>query len=450
MLDSSFLTAVDVQIKELEQLVKDEIIQRKEEGYEIAEIEDRFIKTKEKTVSELEEFLKVLEKSTPKSDFPYKEPSNLEEIKAERPRELEKFKITLSDDELNDKIHGGWLGRCAGCLLGKPVEGLNKGQIEEWLKNVSAYPLKHYFPPLTDLPKEAPEWLKKRASRLTVLSGHITRMARDDDIDYVIMGLHILEKYGVDFTTMNVGESWLYLFPYWQIYTAERVAYRNLVNGILPPKSATYINPYREWIGAQIRADMWGYVAPGMPNLAAEFAYRDASLSHVKNGIYGEMFVSAMISAAFATNNIEKIIETGLSVIPKKSRLTEAAKDVLAWSKESKDWKDTWNKINQKYGHYHFVHTINNAAIVVMGLLHGKGDYPKSISISVMGGFDTDCNGATTGSILGVMLGAKALPRKWVKPLNDTVESFVIGYNNSQISDLAKHTFTIAKRSLGK
>jgi len=443
-----------VQIGELEQLVKDEIAQRKEEGYDVAVTEKRFLGTKKKTVSKLNEFWKALENSPRKRGFPYKEPSELEKIKAECPRKPERVEVSLSDDELFDKIHGGWLGRSAGCLLGKPVEGCNKEQIEEWLKIAGAYPLRDYFP-LPELPSDAPDWLKGRflagclvggGSWLAVFSGHITRMARDDDTDYTIMGLHILERFGPDFTTMNVGQSWLYLFPYWQVFTAERVAYRNLVNGIFPPESATYMNPYREWIGAQIRADMWGYVSPGMPDLGAELAYRDACLSHVKNGIYGELFVSAMISAAFATRDIKKVIDTGLSVIPKKSRLAEAVKDVLAWSEASGDWRDTWSRINDKYGHYHFVHTINNAAIVLMGLLHGGGDFEKSIAISVMGGFDTDCNGATTGSILGIMHGAEALPEKWVKPLNDRIESYVIGYNNSQISDLAKRTVSMARK----
>ncbi len=440
-----------MQISELEQLVKDEIVQRKDEGYEVEEIEKRFLRTEKKTISELSEFMRALEGSAPKLDFPYREPSELAKIRAECPKKPEKAELTLSEDELYDKIHGGWLGRCAGCLLGKPVEGLSKQQIEEWLRIARAYPLRDYFPSISELPTDAPVWLKPRIPWLAGwLKGHITRMARDDDIDYTIMGLHILEKYGPNFTTMNVAESLLHLLPYWQVFTAERVAYRNLVNGILPPESATYMNPYREWIGAQIRADMFGYVTPGAPDLGAELAYRDASLSHVKNGIYGEMFVSAMISAAFTTDSIEKVIEAGLSVIPKKSRLAEAVKDVIAWSKEFKDWRDTWNRIFEKYGHYHFGHTINNAAIVIMGLLYGKGNYQKSITISVMGGLDTDCNGATTGSILGVMLGAEALPKKWTRPLRNRVESFVIGFNNSQISDLAKRTITMSRKVMGR
>jgi ADP-ribosylglycohydrolase len=160
------------------------------------------------------------------------------------------------------------------------------------------------------------------------------------------------------------------------------------------------------------------------------------------------MFVAAMISAAFTTSNIEEIISIGLSEIPLKSRLTEAMKNVVAWSKEYDDWRDTWQKINKEYGHYHGVHTINNAALVLLGLLYGKGNYEKSITVSVMGGWDTDCNGATTGSILGVILGAKKLPEKWIGPLNNHVESYVVGYNDSKISDLAQRTYNLALRVL--
>ncbi len=444
-----------MRIEDLKQIVKDEIVQRREEGYDVAEVEERFLRIEDATLSELQGFLEALDECPLRSDFMYKEPSGLSEIIAERPRRLEKSSVNLSDEELFEKIYGGWLGRCAGCLLGKPVEGLSQEQIETWLNIAGEYSLEDYFPDIPSLPEDAPKWLRDRLryfnrlferTGIGVLRGQISRMARDDDIDYTIINLHILENYGPNFTVTNVGESWLHLLPYLQVYTAERAAYRNLVNGLESPKTATYMNPYREWIGAQIRADMWGYVSPGNPELAAELAYRDASLSHVKNGIYGEMLVSAMISAAFTTSNIEEIIDAGLSVIPKKSRLTEAIKDVMKWSREYSDWRNTLSRIFEKYGHYHFVHTVNNAAIVTMGLLYGRGNYEKSITISVMSGLDTDCNGATVGSILGVILGAKSLPERWIKPLNDTVESYVIGYNNSRISHLANRTFRIAKK----
>lgn len=417
-------------------------MQRREEGCDVTKIEQKLLGVKKKGYAELEGLLKELEKLPPKADFPYVEPSDLHGIRAVRPGGPRRMKVRLSDDELHDRIYGAWLGRCAGCLLGKPVEGWRKGKIEEYLRLAGAYPLKNYFPVIIPVPEGYPPSLAQNRCML----GNIEGMVRDDDIDYTILGLCILETHGLNFTTEEVGEAWLTHLPYKLVYTAERAAYRNLVNGILPPASATYRNPYREWIGAQIRADIWGYVTPGMPELGAELAYKDAALSHVKNGIYGEMFVSAMLSATFATGDIEEIIGIGLSEIPGRSRLAEAVKDVVAWSKEFTDWRDAWNKTMEKYGHYHPVHTINNAALVLLGLLYGEKDYEKSITLSVMGGLDTDCNGATTGSIVGAILGAKALPGKWISPLNDRIESFVLGFNDSRISDRAQRTFDIMKK----
>jgi len=433
---------------DLERLVRDEIRQREEEGYDVSEIRFSLAEIKGRDYSSLKAIMENLSKLKLKPDFPYKEPSEIAEIRNKRPKGPREITADLSDGELLNKIRGGWLGRCAGCLLGKPVEGLSKEQIEKWLKIADAYPLDDYFPPLSDLPRDAAEWLKSRGSRLEVLRGHIDHMVRDDDIDYTIINLHILKTHGFEFTTEDVGKAWLSNLPFLRVYTAERAAYRNLVNGLVPPETATYMNPYREWIGAQIRADMWGYVAPGMPEYGAELAFRDARLSHVKNGIYGEMFISAMISAAFATSDIEELINIGLSEIPAESRLSEAVKDVIEWRKKFSDWRESWKRINEKYGRYHRVHTINNAALVLLGLLYGEGDFERSITISVMGGWDTDCNGATAGSILGVMLGADRMPKKWIAPLNDRIESFVIGYNNSRISDLAEHTFNLAKTAL--
>jgi len=286
-------------------------------------------------------------------------------------------------------------------------------------------------------------WYKKN---IKWFKGYIEKMVRDDDIDYTILGLHCLEENGINLISEDIAKQWLDHLPYNSVFTAEKVAYKNLVNGILPPESGKYHNPYREWIGAQIRADIWGYITPGCPEKAAEYAYKDASVSHIKNGTYGEMFVSAMLSASFIENDINRIIEIGLSEIPEKCRLNEAVKNVIKWSKGNKDWKDTWNNIMKLYGKYNWVHTINNAAIVVMGLLYGKKDFEKSICITVMGGLDTDCNGATVGSILGVILGKDKLPNKWIKPLNNIVVSAVFGFPENKISDLAKKTFNISRR----
>jgi ADP-ribosylglycohydrolase len=288
-----------------------------------------------------------------------------------------------------------------------------------------------------------PEGLKPRA--LDCTRGMIHYMPRDDDLDYTILGLHILESYGLDFTSNNIAETWLSLLPYHLVYTAERAAYRNLVNNLWPTKSAEYHNPFREWIGAQIRADIWGYVTPGWPEKAAEFAFRDAVVSHTKNGIYGEMFVAAMLAASFVTSDVEEAIEIGLSEIPRNCRLAEAVKDTVKWSQELANWEQIWVRINEKYGNYHTIHTINNATLVVMALMVAQSKFETSIVVAVRGGWDTDCNGATAGSVCGMMLGADKLPEKWVGVLNDHIFSAVRGFNECRISDLAKRSHVIAR-----
>jgi ADP-ribosylglycohydrolase len=341
--------------------------------------------------------------------------------------------IQIPDEKLKDHLLGAWLGRCAGCTLGKPVEGFTRQQVETYLGAAGAYPLADYVPLIDPIPAG----IQLHPSFVDTVRGRISYMSRDDDTDYTIIGLHVLEKYGPQFTSADVGETWLDVLPYQMVFTAERMAYRNLVNELPIPETARFHNPCREWIGAQIRADGFAYAAAGNPRLAAELAFRDAALTHVKNGIYGEMLAAAMIAKAFTTTDVYAIIQAGLDEIPQQSRLAEAVRQVLAWKKDCPQWTDAFERIAQEYSKYFWVHTINNAALVLMSLLYGDGDLAKSISIAVMAGWDTDCNGATVGSILGAMLGAKDLPQAWISPLNDTLHSAVFGFDQTRISDLA-------------
>ena len=172
--------------------------------------------------------------------------------------------------------------------------------------------------------------------------------------------------------------------------------------------------------------------------MAAQLAWRDARLSHVENGIYAEMFVAAMVAAAFTCDDSREIILEGLSVIPGESRLAEAIRFTLELPSLEPDWEAGLDRLYRRYGHYHWVHAINNAALVSAALLYGAGDFERSICLAVMGGWDTDCNGATVGSIVGTMV-AK-IPEKWSEPLNNRVRSSLSGFDFSSIDDLARRT----------
>ncbi len=197
------------------------------------------------------------------SPYEAKEPSDIASIKSLRPDGPRSVKKIFSYSELYDRIYGAWLGRCAGCQLGKPVEGMSKEQAKVAAELSTGYPLANYYGAIVNPPKiiSGRNWSPSNTS----LIDRMSYMARDDDTDYTIVGLRLLELYGLEFTTEHVAAYWLSQFPYHQVYTAERIAYRNLVNGLKPPETATYLNPAREWIGAQIRADAFGYVCPGFP-----------------------------------------------------------------------------------------------------------------------------------------------------------------------------------------
>jgi ADP-ribosylglycohydrolase len=182
------------------------------------------------------------------------------------------------------------------------------------------------------------------------------------------------------------------------------------------------------------------YGAAGYPELAAEFAWRDASFSHVKNGIYGEMFVAAMIAAAFVESDPEKIIAAGLSEIPSTCRLAKDIGTAVDIALRTPGQLELVDRIWEAFKHYSAVHTNNNAALVAASLIYSGGDFERGITTAVLGGWDTDCNGATVGSILGASLGADALPNSWTKPLNDTLHADLPNFHPVKISQCAERS----------
>jgi ADP-ribosylglycohydrolase len=430
--------------EETVRFAREELRQLAEEGCEVWELERRLALAEEEggpdQAKRLDALCRALEQAQPQPDFPYQEPSDLDGIRARRPAGPRRIAVPLSDAVLDDRTLGAWLGRAAGCMLGKPVEGWSREKIEDLMSVCGLAELDDYWPE-----PPAGSSVSFHAGAAGLLRGKIRTAARDDDMDYTIAGLCILEKHGRSFTPRNVADFWLERLPYHCTYTAERAAYRNLVNGIQPPQSATHRNPYREWIGAQIRADAFGYACPGRPEEAAGLAFSDAAVSHVKNGIYGEMWVAAMLAAAFVASDVEKVVRTGLTEVPQSCRLAEAIGKVLDWRAEGCDATAALDRIMDAYGHYHGVHTINNAAIVARALLWGERDFSRTIGLAVSAGLDTDCNGATAGSVLGAMLGAAGIPSHWTEPLGDRIATVVAYQWDLTLSGLAARTRAVQK-----
>ena len=391
--------------------------------------------------------------------FPYDEPDEYEAILAARPAA-----VAVPQKEIPfDKFYGAWLGRCIGCALGKPLEtgwGFTgaKGKpgwevILDWFKGADAFPIRGYTPGHS----RAEQTYEIEAGCPLSQRENIQFMESDDDIRYTVLGHKMMKENGKDFTTMDMGNMWLMELPYYEVCTAERQAYMNLPQAqeMLETGSTmdealnytrTFRNPYREFIGEQIRVDGFAYAAAGRPELAAWLGYKDAALSHVKNGVYGEMLCGAMIAASFVESDPERIVEIGLSQIPANCRLAEAVRKAVEIAKGETDQVELVRKIWDAFCQYDGVHTINNAALCAAALVFSKGDFTTAITTAVLGGWDTDCNGATVGSMIGAIAGAQAIPAFWKEPLHDTLKSNIFGYHPIAISECAKQSMEINAR----
>lgn len=379
----------------------------------------------------------IMYRAPQRQDYPYREPNDLATI-----RLLRRERFSLKDhplpekDALRDRLTAAWRGRVCGCMLGRPVEGINTEELQLLLRATDNYPMHRYITS-TDIKNPVSEKIGFPLSKRVYSDMLKNGFPGDDDTNYTYMASYVVEKYGRNFTSNDVCQAWKSTQVMYCYCTAEKVAYRNMIAGYTAPESAIYKNPYREWIGAQIRGDYFGYINPGDPETAAEMAWRDARVSHVKNGIYGEMFVAAMNAAAAVVDNAEAAILCGMSQIPKSSRLYERLQGVLdsyhngmAWDAFSGDFLQRYNEFLP----HDAVHVLSNAELVAAALLWGGGDYGKTIGLAVQNGFDTDCNGATAGSVAGMLCGTQGIEPEWTDPIGDIVNTSVSAHSKN-VSD---------------
>jgi ADP-ribosylglycohydrolase len=429
-------------------LVHDELRQRIESGYDVSGIEADLAATSTEDGDRLEALYLELIKTDRGSEWAYQEPSVLEEILDAMP--AGRAGAATADrppaPDVDDRILGGWLGRIAGCNLGKPVENgdfWTPDRIRRYLELAEAYPLRDYIPALDPMPEEFrlnPSWPE-------TTRGRVHGSARDDDIDYSILALWLLERYGFQLSPSLVADAWLALLPYLRVFTAERAVLVSLLHNVPVALVGGTRNPYREWIGALIRADVFGWALPGQPGAAAQLVYADASLSHRCNGIYAAMWAAALVSSACVAATVQEAVEQSLDHVPAGSRLAEALRGVHDLYRKGCTWQAAVEVIRARFGHYSWVHAINNACLITAGLLWGDGDYTATVGSVVQGGWDTDSNAATAGSVVGTVLGAAQLPRHFIEPLQDRTRSVIFGFDNSRISELARRTTALAQRA---
>lgn len=383
------------------------------------------------------------------------EPNELDAIRALRPQGPRSMAQAAGDTSYRTRLAGAFLGRSAGCILGSPVENWSVERMKAWARETGMdFPPTDYWTAVPD-----PSLLRyKTIRRDAYTSEKMNGIPVDDDLQYTLLGLLILEESPQEFRVEDVARSWLKYLPF--ACTAEDVALSNLQRGVAPREAgqtggvpplarSCYMseelspdsnepldNPYYQWIGADIRCDPWGYVAPGRPELAAKMAYHDAFLTHRRNGIYGAMYFAAAIAAAFVVDDPVEALKIGLTEIPSQCRLAKELRWALEISPEIRTYSEANQAIQDRFPGMHKVHTINNACLTVWGITIGGTDLSRVIGETVAMGYDNDCTAATAGSIVGAVIGSDGISDHWTRPFGDTVHSYLRGIESLSISDV--------------
>jgi ADP-ribosylglycohydrolase len=336
------------------------------------------------------------------------------------------------------RVAGAWLGRGVGCVLGKPVENIPREGIRAIAEGTGNWPVSRWFSAEGLDPAVTERFPWNRASRPTSLAEVIDGIPEDDDLNFTMLGLALLERCGTGFDSLDVAKIWLDYLPPGRIFTAERVAMRNLLEAYVPPETATRRNPFREWIGARLRVDAYGWAARGDSARAARMAWEDARVSHTANGVYAAMFMAAVHAASLGASTASECLDAGLSVVPAASRLAEAIRTARALPG---DWESAVDALYERYGHYHWVHAINNTALVAAALERFDGDFSAGICGVVQAGWDTDTNGAAVGSILGALF---PVEERWSAPLRGRFASSMPSFDGITLEELVRRTLAVA------
>jgi hypothetical protein len=305
-------------------------------------------------------------------------------------------------DVLKDKIKGGWAGQTISCTYGGPTEFRFKSRMA---------PDDHEIP-----------WY----------DGYLKETYDDspglyDDIYMDLTFVDVFDREGLNAPASSFANAFAHAD--YMLWHANQCARYNILNGTMPPASGNWLNnPCADDIDFQIEADFAGLMSPGMINTSAQICDKIGHIMNYGDGRYGGVYVAAMYSLAFLSDDINYIVEEALKVIPAESEYAQTMRDVIQWHKESPDdWKIAWQKTHDKWNNdkgcpqgafsdFNIDAKINSAWILI-GLLYGEKDYGKTIDISARCGDDSDCNPASAGGILGTVLGYSNIPDYWKQGL---------------------------------
>ena len=368
--------------------------------------------------------------------------------RAAQPGEESQPTRTLPAGEYYEKVHGAWLGSAVGGALGMSVQGMHKDDLKPYLMGLGQWPLTDYvksIPPQRD---------PNRSQPYTADDWGPVGFGPDDDSLFQVANLLLLEEMGSAITSQDIADKWLASFSVFEAQgcgRAVRVAEKRLRDGIMPPESGQH--EMGEFMGGQMKGEFWGYVLPGNPEAAAEYGRIDAQVAFHTNGIYGEMFMSALTAEAFFESDPVKLLEAGLAEIPTDCDYARCIRDVMMWHERwPDDWETTHEQIDAKWAPEGAKkrRVFPNNAVIALALLYGEGDFEKTIAISVMAGWDTDTNAGDVGPLMGIILGPEAIAEKWTAPIANTFRSDVKGAEEWMIDELARRTVAIGTMMTGE
>lgn len=283
----------------------------------------------------------------------------------------------LKYSDYYDKTYATWLGKCIGGNMGCYLECYRQ--------------IFNFTCPDEFAPKE---------------------MFPNDDLDIQLVWLDVLLQKGVNFNQDDLMEAFIDCYRF--NFSEYGYGKRNFRRGIKPPYSGCYNNDFNECLGSPIRSEIWGLIAPGNPKLASEYAYLDSTIDHSNESAYAEMYLSAIIAEGFTCSDLKHTLQYCLSFISSDSRVYFCVKDAIGYYENGVCWDNAIKQIHNDYGHSDATYSVYNIGVVILGLLYGGGDFDKTLTTTINGGYDTDCTCATAGAIFAMFYGKDSIPEKWV------------------------------------
>jgi len=387
----------------------------------------------------LSDFARALPALPLRADWPYVEPDDLEAILAECDPARPTGAIAKMDlDDCSRRVAEGFLGSVCGCMLGKPLEiDPTFDELRAAFAPLGEWPLRDYVPvaALENLRRRNGTWPESTR-------GNIRWVAPDDDINYTVLGMLLLEKHGAKLGKTDVRDGWIRHVPLSDVWGPERTLLAKAAlwhNGLLeddPDDWAGVFNWNDELCGAQIRADAYGYACPGRPELAARLAWVDSSWTHRKTGVYATMWTAAAIAVAPVERDPLRIFEIALQFVPQRSRFHKIVADSLCEAASARDFEDGYRRIHGKYKEYSHCRVYQESGTLI-NTLRWAESVGDGICKQVMQGNDTDSYGATAGSLLGAFFGPGHLEERWLHPFNDDIHTTLSGFFERSLTQLA-------------